>query len=250
MNDMPNENPAFPMPPPAFDGASRRVEPGACFDWLRQGWALFADNPALWLACALIVLLVVLGLNIVPVVGHLAANLLLPVLGAGLYHLCRRQASDEEPHLSDLFAGFKHESGKLVMLGVWFMLAMLLIALVSAVVVGSAMIGGGGGAVGFGVMLGSFLLSILLALALGTPVFMALWFAPALVFFHGLAPLAAMQASFRACLKNWLAFGVYGVILFVLFFFSALPLGLGFLLLIPVTAGAMYASYRDVFVGV
>jgi hypothetical protein len=32
-------------------------------------------------------------------------------------------------------------------------------------------------------------------------------------------------------------------------FFAMLPLGLGFLLLLPIFCGAVYASYRDIFVG-
>ena len=78
---------------------------------------------------------------------------------------------------------------------------------------------------------------------------MAVIFAPALVFFNKMAPVPAMKASFAACAENWLAFLVYGVFLFVLAFFAALPIGLGFLLLIPVTTGALYAAYRDIFPG-
>ena len=76
---------------------------------------------------------------------------------------------------------------------------------------------------------------------------MAIWFAPALVFFNNMPPLDALKASFNACLKNILAFLVYGLIVLVLMFFAALPAGLGFLVLIPVLSGSVYASYRDIF---
>jgi uncharacterized membrane protein len=76
---------------------------------------------------------------------------------------------------------------------------------------------------------------------------MAVWFAPALVIFHDLAPLAAMKASFAVCLKNMLPFLVYGVILLVLCFVAAIPMFLGFLVLLPVLIGAHYASYVDLF---
>ncbi|MDR2625015.1 MAG: hypothetical protein LBC37_01635, partial [Zoogloeaceae bacterium] len=40
---------AFPLPPAAFTGASRRVETGTLFDWPRQGWAMFRAAPFRWL---------------------------------------------------------------------------------------------------------------------------------------------------------------------------------------------------------
>ncbi len=42
-------------------------------------------------------------------------------------------------------------------------------------------------------------------------------------------------------------FLVYGVLMFVLAVVAAIPLGLGFILLLPVAAGSLYASYVDIF---
>jgi uncharacterized membrane protein len=240
----------FPVAPRAFDGASRVVEAGACFDWLRQGWALFAANPGIWIACAVLTLVILLGISIVPLVGQLAVHLLMPVLGAGLLYLCRRQSEGGAPEIADLFIGFKQNTSSLIMIGVTYMLGILGIALLVALVVGGGIAGGvvNGAVMGFGMMIGTFLLGTLLIAILAIPLVMAMWFSPALVFFNGMPPVEAMKASFHACLKNWLPFLVYGMILFILFFFAALLLGLGFLVLIPVFAGALYASYRDIFV--
>ena len=46
------------------------------------------------------------------------------------------------------------------------------------------------------------------------PLFMAIWFAPALVFFNRMAPVDALKASFNACLKNFLSLLVYGCLLY------------------------------------
>ena len=240
----------FPVAPRPFDGASRTVEAGACFDWLRQGWALFVASPGIWLGCTVLMLVIVMGLLVVPLLGQLAANLLLPVLAAGLLHICRRQSEGADPQIGDLFVGFRQQGGGLVMVGVVYTLAMFAIAVLAALVMGGGMAGGmmHGSPLGFGLMFGGMLLAGLLVVVLATPVVMAVWFAPALVFFNAMPPIEAMKASFNACLKNWLAFLVFGLILFVLAFFAALPLGLGFLVLIPVVAGALYASYRDIFV--
>lgn len=247
-----DESQQFPVAPTAFDGSSRRVDAGACFDWLRQGWAMFAANPGVWIACAVLTLVILLGLSIVPLVGQLATHLLLPVFGAGLLHLCRRQSEGATPQIADLFFGFSHNTGNLIMVGVIYALSIFGIGVLVALIVGGGVAGGvvTGMPMGLGLMLGSFLLGLMLVTVLAIPLFMAVWFAPALVLFNLMAPVDAMKASFHACLKNWLPFLVYGVILFILFFFAALLLGLGFLVLIPVLAGALYASYRDVFVAV
>jgi len=79
------------------------------------------------------------------------------------------------------------------------------------------------------------------------PLLLLFWFAPALVVFHRLRPLAALHASLQACLKNGLPLLVYGMILLTLTFIAVLPAGLGMLILVPVLAGSVYAAYRDIF---
>ena len=241
---------SFPIPAPAFNGNSRVVPPGNAFDWLRQGWALFAANPGLWIGLAIVLLVIVLGVQIVPLVGTLAAHLLMPVLGAGLLLVCRKIDEGESVRIDDLFAGFKQNAGPLVMVGVLYMLAMFAIVVIVVVVGGGSVAGGllSAQPAGLGVIFGGLMLSLLLSLALSVPVVMAVWFAPALVFFNNMQPVEALKASFEACMKNVLAFLVYGLIVLVLAFFAALPVGLGFLVLIPVLAGSVYAAYRDVFV--
>jgi uncharacterized membrane protein len=240
----------FPLAAPPFNGNSRVVPAGNAFDWLRQGWALFVVNPGVWIAMTIVLLVVVFALNIVPLVGTLAANLLTPLLGAGVLLACQKADSGQMPEITDLFAGFKRNTSGLLVLGVIYMAAMLLI-LVVVVLLGGGSLASGlmmGRAAGVGLALGGMLLAMLLTLALSVPLCMALWFAPALVFFNNMPPVEAAKASFNACLKNTLPFLVYGLIVMVLMFFAALPVLLGFLVLVPVLAGSIYASYRDIFV--
>jgi uncharacterized membrane protein len=84
-------------------------------------------------------------------------------------------------------------------------------------------------------------------LALLLPLFMALWFAPALAVFHQQGPAEAMKNSFVACLKNVVPFLLYSVILLLLTFVASIPFGLGWLVLGPVLAASLYTSYRDIF---
>jgi uncharacterized membrane protein len=241
---------SFPISAPAFNGSSRVVAPGNAFEWLRQGWALFVVNPGVWIAMSVVLFVIILGLHIVPLVGQLAANLVIPILGAGMLQTCRKIANGGTPEINDLFIGFKQNASNLLMLGVLYMVTMFGIFLIVAFLGGGSVVGGlaMGQPAGVGLAIGGMMLALLLSLALSVPLFMAIWFAPALVFFNNMPPVDALRASFNACLKNVLPFLVYGLITLVLAFFAALPVGLGFLVLVPVISGSVYASYRDVFV--
>lgn len=246
-------SPDFPLQPQAFTGQCRVAEAGACFDWLRQGWAIFMTAPGLWLALTVLFLLMTLLPSVVPFVGQAAAWLLTPILWAGMLAACRRSSQDGAPLLEDLFAGFRSEASGLVILGALYMGAFLALLLLLVLIGGGSLLGGMmlpsmGMGVGMGVAMGGMALLLLLALALLIPVTMAFWFAPAMVLFHRMAPVAALQASFHACAKNWLSYSVFGLLLSIMLFFAILPLGLGLLVLIPVSFGAAYASYRDIFI--
>lgn len=107
------------------------------------------------------------------------------------------------------------------------------------------MAGGAEGAppqIGIGV-----LLVTLVAVALYVPVAMAVWFAPALVALRGLGTLDAVKLSFFGCLRNIVPFLIYGLILFVLALLASIPMGLGFLVLVPVAVGSQYAAYKAIF---
>ena len=126
----------------------------------------------------------------------------------------------------------------------------MVIALVVGLVTGAGLwtlLGGGAdpaSVAGAGV---TVLLAFLVMLALLLPVFMAMWFAPPLVVFHGQGAAEAMKASFVACLKNVVPFLLYSVILFLAAIAASIPFGLGWLVLGPVLAASLYTGYRDVF---
>ena len=94
---------------------------------------------------------------------------------------------------------------------------------------------------------GSFFILILIGLALFIPLVMALYFAPALIVHHDLGAVDAMKLSFKGCLRNILPFLVYGVIAMILGFLASIPLMLGWLVLGPILAIAVYVAYRQIF---
>ncbi len=235
----------FPLPAPAFDGSSRLVPAGNGFEWLKQGWAIFMVNPGLWVALTLLLIVAYIALNIVRGVGPMAANLLTPLVGAGFLAICQKASEAESMTIEDVFAGFRSNTNALVVLGVIYMGSLLILDALTALLISGSMIGS---PAGLGLLLGGSMLALLFKLAFMMPLSMGMWFAPALIFFNNMTPLEAFKASFNACLKNTLPFLVYGLMVLVLLFFAALPVGLGFLIFIPVLAGSIYVSYRDIFV--
>jgi uncharacterized membrane protein len=76
---------------------------------------------------------------------------------------------------------------------------------------------------------------------------MAIWFAPILVALNDMSAVAAMKRSFSGCLRNVLPFLVYGIVMFILAIIATIPIGLGWLLLMPTLICATYVSYREIF---
>ena len=130
--------------------------------------------------------------------------------------------------------------------------ATIVIALVAGVLGMGAIAGIGvgssrGSAAGMMAGVGAGMLSVLLMLVMGFLVGMAMWFAPALVVFGNLPPVDAAKASFAACMKNVVAFLVFGVIYIVAAIIASIPFGLGWLVLVPLLALCAHFSYKEVF---
>jgi len=199
-----------------------------------------------------LLLVILMAISIVPFFGQVAAHLLAPLFGAGMVEICRKLSTDTQPEVADLFAGFRHNAGQLVMVGVFFAIGIFGLAFLAFLLVSGGVLGGviTGKLAGLSIAMGGVMLAGIFVLVLSIPVIMATWFAPALVFFHDMTPAAALRASFDAGAKNWLAMTIFGIFLVVALFFAMLPFLLGLLLLVPVFSGAVYASYRDIFVEV
>jgi uncharacterized membrane protein len=93
---------------------------------------------------------------------------------------------------------------------------------------------------------GAFM-AVLIGTLFALPLMMACWFAPPLVMLRNEEPVAAMKASFAACLVNIWPLTVYGLIGIVLMIVATIPFGLGWFVLCPVIATSIYASYKDIF---
>jgi uncharacterized membrane protein len=231
-----------------FIAAGRAVTAGQGWAWIASGWDLFKRQGGTWILLLIVSGLIVIGASLVPLLNWILPSLIIPGLSAGVMLGCKALEGGERLTVSHLFAGFQARGSALLLLGLAGFVLYLVAMIPLVIVLGGkifAMMSGDPAAVaepGAG-----FVLGILLTLAIAVPVYMALWFAPALVTLHEAQPLAALRQSFGACLKNIGPFLLYGVILMALAIVAVIPLGLGLLVLMPVIFASVYASYRDIF---
>lgn len=228
----------------------RAVGAGQGWAWIADGFGLFRKSPGIWIALVVLLLVILLVLAFIPLLGAVATFLLMPVFIGGLTLGCRALQGGGELELGHLFAGFdKAHAGNLIVLGAlaiggWIIVMLPVVAIAGAGAVVGVM---RGDAAGMAAMGGSLMLAWLVALALSVPIYMALWFAPALVVLRGMAPVAAVKASFYGCLSNIVPFLVYSIVFVVLGVLASIPLLLGWLVLGPVTVASVYVAYRDIF---
>jgi len=233
------------------------------WQWIVDGFALFRRSPVMWVAITLLLGVIWLVSMIVPLLGPLLFNLFSPLLFAGLMTGCRALENGETLELRHLFAGFKDRAAPLVTVGGVYLVGTIVVVGVVLVAAGGSMLPSLLSKSGTDIeALRAAMRSMALALAIGAavylPLIMLIWFAPLLVMFDGMTPVAAMKLSFAACLKNTLPFTVYGLAIIGLWLLMSLPAAMGIIgallviaLLvasIPVLVCSIYVSYRDIFV--
>jgi uncharacterized membrane protein len=226
--------------------------------WIKHGYRLIMRSPVQALSLAMVFALGLFLAMLIPMGGALLAILIMPVLMAGYMRICRSLEFNEKVEPRHLFAGFESKAALLVSLGGMLVMGMLIISMVTAALGGTAL----------NAILEAYQkhqdvtqlmealfapesgvqLSLLAGLALLFVLMLAMQFAPMLVFFDQLTPRAALKASLMASLRNILPFSVYSLIMQVIaFVLSVIPMGLGWIILLPIGLTSMYVAYRDIF---
>jgi len=227
--------------------------------WWTDGWRIFTASPWLWIGMTLFFVACMFVLAIVPIVGGVASTLLYPVLSSGLLVGARDLYRRQPLTFGHLFSCFDRRLGPLIVVGLIYLVAWFVVWLIAAgicvMIFGLSALSAllsldTSGVPTFATLLTlgmAVLVALLVVLVLGTPLLMAYWFAPPLVALRGDAPVDAMKASFHATLRNVPPMFVYGLMFIVFAILATIPFGLGWLVLAPVFAGSVYASYRDIF---
>lgn len=222
--------------------------------WLKEGFGMVFASPVAWIGTVLIWTVLNIVLNLIPLVNILAA-LLTAVFIGGIMLGAHEQDNGGRLTIGHLFAGFSNRFGPLFLVGVLYMAGMIALVMTMFLVMGGlfstvANLSGSESDLAAELVTSPMMwLPVLVGLALGVPMVMAYWFAPALVALDDISALSAMGMSFRACLRNILPFLLYGLIAMVLFILGAIPLFLGLLIVAPGIVASIYTGYRDIFRG-
>lgn len=238
--------------------------------WIAGGFAIFRRNPPMLSLLVFAYWFTVLFLNVLPVIGALAASLVIPGMSVGLMQAARNLERGQPVGLQTLYGGLRENTRTLLILGALYLCATLGVLTISTLVDGGDL---------FRYMLASsraeriavedadFVLPALVVMALLLPIMMAYWFAPVLAAWHRLPVGKSLFFSFMACLMNWRPFLIYslgilliagvlpgillGILLVVLPGAAGMATGLVMLpmglIIAPVVFASFYASYRDIF---
>lgn len=249
----------------------RQVKAAQGWRWIKQGYGLFRKYPLMWINLILLYYFLMGISNVLPVVGGALMTLLLPVFSVGFLMGAKAVENGDELEIKHLFAGFKkdHLSPYITLGGIYLVSTILIFGVASLI---------DGGTLMRMALFGEhpanditsdpkFLAALELALILFVPLLMAYWFAPALIAFKNAKPLESLLTSLRACLRNFLPFTIYSLILFALgsivpgviagllsMLLRVNPIATTWIVFIPVlivllptTFASFYTSYRDIF---
>lgn len=182
--------------------------------YFRTGWELFKQYPGGFIGFLFIYILAAIVLNRIPSVGWLAISAFGPTLYMGNFIVCAKLMHRQQPQFSDFFCGFN------------FFLPLLLTGILTSALVG---------------------IGILLLIIPGIYLAVGYIFAKELVIDRRMDFWQAMELSRRTVQKHWFAFFGFFLLLGLLNLAGGLLLGLGLLITVPLTFGAVTAAYADIF---
>ncbi len=241
----------------------RTVGIGRGANWLGTGWEMFTQSAGAWIGLIVIWIVLLAISSLIPLVS-LFSMVLSVLLTGGLMIACHNQRREGSLNIGGLFAGFSEHFVPLLLLGLLSMLLYFLaiIPLLLAIVIG--VIGGldtynapllvelfnalnSGDFADPNFFIFSMVLGVLVSMAVLVPVMAALWFAPALVVISKCSPVEALKRSFFGCLRNFLPFLLWGLLVTVLLILGMIPIGLGLLVVGPMVCASTYAAFRDIY---
>jgi hypothetical protein len=238
--------------------------------WVRQGIRAFWKQPLALSGLFFMFMASMSVMSIVPVLGGFLALMLLPAVTLGLMAATREVDNDKFPMPLILLVGFRNGAvGKRSMLVLGVLYACGFIGVMGL----SALVDGGefaklylvGGSFDMDTLMKpEFQNAMWLSLMLYLPLSMVFWHAPALTHWHAVPVVKSLFFSTVACLSNWRAFLVFGLMWSFIFLgttlvitlisglmgdndFAAMALLPAMLMLAAMFFCSTYYSFKDCF---
>ena len=185
--------------------------------WVRQGIRAFWRQPIALTGLFFMFMASMSILSLMPMLGEFLALMLLPVATLGLMAATREVDLGKFPMPFILAAGFRTSAdGKrnMLMLGLIYALCFVGVMGLSTLVDGGdfAKLYLGGGSLEMDTLMKpEFQNAMWLSMMLYLPLSLVFWHAPALTHWHGVPVAKSLFFSTVACLSNWRAFLVFGL---------------------------------------
>ena len=239
--------------------------------WVRQGIRTFWKQPIALSGLFFMFMALMSVSSLVPVIGSFFALMLLPAASLGLMAATREVDLGKFPMPMILASGFragKERKRDMLVLGLLYALGFIGVMGLSMLVDGGdfAKLYLVGGALDREtLMTPEFQNAMWLSMLLYLPLSAVFWHAPALVHWHGVPAIKSLFFSTVACLSNWRAFLVFGLLWSFIFLLTALVITLissftgdsefaslallpAMLMLAAMFFCSTYYSFRDSFV--
>ncbi len=225
-----------------------KVPAGNGLTWIGDAWAIFRQQPGLFIGITLLLVIINITVGTVPFVGQLASMLLSPVLMGGFVLVARKVERGERTEIGDLFAGFKQNLNPLLVVGAIYLGLAVALFLIGALAVFAAIATGfdAGSGLSPGLLFAA-IMTALLALLLIMMLMFTMSYASVLVMLGHDQPTDAYRLAFQAFVVNLLPFLLFGLVSSLLYLLGILPLILGLLVVSPWMTIAIYTGVKDMF---
>jgi len=220
---------------------ARSVGADRALHWYREAMRLWRRGPGMFALLALAVLVGEIALTLIPVVGTLIAQLVLPLVACGLLYASLAADRGDRPRLSHLVAVFGAPPQAMVAVIASGLVVFAGEAIVAYAFGGTNMLEplGGGTA-----LTPSTVLAIYVA---GVAVSLPVTFVPFAVLFDGTGMGDAFAESWQGFARNPVPMLLYGALSLALLVFGWATYGVGLVLALPWWAASSYAAWKDVF---
>ncbi|MBD1226550.1 BPSS1780 family membrane protein [Xenorhabdus griffiniae] len=234
-----------------FIPGGRAVKAGTAIEWIGNAWEMFKAKPMKWILLTLIYFAIMIALQFMPIIS-IAAALFSPVFIAGFIVASEKQRTTGDFDIELLFYGFKNKLGSLVAVGALAFGINVLGVIAAFIFAGTSLFqillaGQDPDPMLFVGSFSSLMLAFLVVLFFNIISLAFSWFAPALIIINGLKFGEAISMSLNVVKKNLLDGFLFFLLMSVLTFISAIPLGLGLLVTLPMYMATYYTTYRSIF---